>query len=348
MRAAVTVALAQLALASFVHPAVALAETPQPILRVIQLMGTRATLVLVAADRVVGLRQLEDMVRGLEQTEAELSTWRRDSVLSRVNRQPVGEALTLPAPICSLWDEMTRWHRATGGAFDPAVGALAEAWGLRDAGHQPSPGELAAARAVSGFAHFWFDASTCAVTRPVAVSLDAGAFGKGEALRRLLQDPAVAGTWMVDLGGQIAVSNAPPPQGWPVAIAHPAHRSETAVDIVLRGGSLATSGASERTFDIEGGVVTHLLDPRTGRPIHRPESVTVWHADPLVADILSTALYVLGPEAAMRYGSDHDVAVLVLTPSTGTGRDEIVLRASPAFRRRFPSVDALVETAGGR
>ena len=298
-------------------------------------MGARATMVVQAADRAVALRQLDQMVRSVEQTEAELSTWRPDSALSAVNRHPVGEPLELPAPACALWGELTAWHRATNGAFDPAVGALSEAWGLREAGRRPSPGALAAARAVSGLTHFRFEAPACRVTRLVDVTLDAGAFGKGEALRRLLRLLAGGDVWMVDLGGQIAVSGAPPAGAWPVGIAHPVRRAETVLEIALDRGSLATSGASERSHEIEGGMVAHIIDPRSGRPLNRPESVTVWHEDALTADILSTALYVLGPEAGLRYADEHGFAVLFLAPTSDGGRESVALHASRAFRQRF-------------
>ena len=304
--------------------------------RTVYLMGTRATLVVHATDRAAALRQLEQLVRSLERTEAELSTWRSDSVLSAVNRQPVGEPLELPAPVCALWSELTTWHRATNGAFDPAVGALSEAWGLRDTGRRPSPGELAAARAATGLTHVRFEAMACRVTRLVDLSLDAGGFGKGEALSRLFRQPAGSGAWMVNLGGQIAVSGALPAGAWPVAIAHPARRAESGLELGLAGGSLATSGASERSYDVEGGTVVHILDPRTGRPLHRPESVTVWHEDPLVADILSTALYVLGLEAGLQYADEQRLAAVFLVPVGEAVDAGVTLRASRAFRQRFP------------
>ena len=334
MRVATTVAFALLPFLSLF----ATASTPIIVERTVYLMGTRARLVLFATDRTAGLRRLEAMVRSLEQTEAELSTWRTDSVLSAVNRQPVGEPLQLPAPVCALWGELTAWHRATNGAFDPALGALSRVWGLRDAGRRPSRGELASARAMAGLTHFRFEASACRVTRLVGVTLDAGAFGKGEALRRLRQLPGGAGRWMVDLGGQIAVSGAPPAGAWPVAIAHPGRRTAIAMEIALAGGSLATSGASERSYEIEGAVVAHILDPRTGRPLHRPGSVTVWHEDPLTADILSTALYVLGPESGLRYADERGFAALFLAPAGRGARVAVTLLASPAFHQRFPAV----------
>ena len=313
------------------------AAIPPVVERTVYLMGTWATLAVPAADRAAGLRLLERMVRSIERTEASLSTWRADSVLSALNRQPVGEPFPLPPAACGLWPRLARWRDLTGGAFDPSVGRLVEAWGLRAGGAVPAPAVLGAARAVTGLAHFRFDAETCRVTRTVDATLDAGAFGKGEALRRLT---AVAGDghpWMVDFGGQIAVGGQPSAEGWPVAVAHPARRRQPVLELVLTIGSLATSGASERSRVVDGRPVGHILDPRTGQPIHRPESVTVWHEDPLAADILSTALYVMGADDGLDHAERHGIAALFLVPDPGRDAALVTVRASPMFEIQFPA-----------
>ena len=306
--------------------------------RTVHLMGTRATLVVQAADRAAGLQALERMVGAIEGAEASLSTWRTDSVLSALNRQPVREPFGLPPGLCGLWPSLARWHRLTGGAFDPAVGRLAEAWGLRAGGSVPAPGALRAAREATGLAHFRFDAGACRVTRTTNATLDAGAFGKGEALRRLMAASTEGHPWMVDFGGQIAVGGEPAGAGWPVAVGHPARRHQPALELTLTAGSLATSGASERTWVVEGRPVAHILDPRTGLPVHRPESVTVWHEDPLAADILSTALYVMGAEEGLDHAERHGVAALFLIPDPDRDPGPATVRASRMFEARFPAI----------
>ena len=199
-------------------------------------------------------------------------------------------------------------------------------------------GRPKAARAATGLAHFRLDAGTCRVTRTADATLDAGAFGKGEALRRLIAATAGGHPWMVDFGGQIAVGGRPAPNGWPVAVAHPARRHRPALTLDLTTGSLATSGASERSWVVEGRPVAHILDPRTGLPVHRPESVTVWHEDPLAADILSTALYVMGPDRGVDYAERHGTAVVFLAPAADSGTAGVQARASRAFSTRFPAV----------
>ena len=311
---------------------------PTLVERAVHLMGTRATLVVQAADRAAGLHRLEQMVGLIERTEASLSTWRADSVLGALNRQPVNEPFLLPPALCGVWPRLAHWHRLTGGAFDPAVGRLGEAWGLRAGGAVPAPDVLRAARAATGLAHFRFDVVTCRVTRTANATLDAGGFGKGEALRRLVAAQAEGPPWMVDFGGQVAVGGKPAGAGWPVAIAHPAKRNQAALAVTLTTGSLATSGASERSWVVGGRPVAHILDPRTGQPVHRPASVTVWHEDPLAADILSTALYVMGADDGLDHAERHGAAALFLVPDPDRDAARVTVRASRMFESRFPAI----------
>jgi thiamine biosynthesis lipoprotein len=344
-RATVLVALGFLS--PFFLPSL-VAAGPVQVERTLYLMGTRATLLVEAPDRASALRQLDRIVRSVERTEATLSTWREDSELSRLNRHPVGQPFELGAEVCALWPALIRWQQATDGAFDPAVGALIEAWGLRGRGRRPSPEQLRAALSVTGFAQLAFDPEpgACRVTRMADVTVDAGAFGKGEALRRLQMDIGRDVAWRVDLGGQIAVSLAA--RGWPVAIGHPVERQKRVIEIVLDGGSIATSGASERAFAVEGGLIAHILDPRTGEALYRPEAVTVWHQDPLVADILSTALYVMAPAAALHFAESHGLAVVLQAPSEEAAVVDPTARATTEFARRFSALGVGRPSVGSR
>jgi len=336
-RAAVLLALGAL---SYLPPYPVIAAGSVSVERTLYLMGTRATLAVESTDRAAAVRQLERMVRSLERTEATLSTWRHASELSRLNRHPVGQPFKLGPEVCALWPTLTHWHRTTAGAFDPGVGALIDVWGLREHGRRPPADRLAAAWAVTGFGHFEADPDpdACRVTRLVDATLDAGAFGKGEALRRLQVDLGGDAVWRVDLGGQVAVSGMAPSSGrWSVDVAHPARRYEAAMEVVLATGSLATSGASERTLEVDGEPIAHILDPRTGHTLYRHTSVTVWHDDPLVADILSTALYVLGPDTGMRFAESHGLAALFLVPPHSSESMAVSVWPSQAFADRFPT-----------
>ena len=314
---------------------VAVALVAERVERSVYLMGTIATFAADAPDRAAGLAQLERMVRIVEATEAELSTWRGDSVLGRLNRHPVGEAMPAPVAVCELLEHLATWGEASAGAFDPVIGSLIDAWDLRGDGRQPDDAALEAARRNAGWEHLAIERSgpaACAITRSADVTLDAGAFGKGEAIDRVRRtEGSDAGAWMIDFGGQMTVSGA----SWPVAIAHPARRNEAALEVMLSEGSLATSGGSERDLTLPDGTrIGHILDPRTGRPApaRQPFSVTVWHERALDADILSTALYVMGPDDGLAWAEARGIATCFLVADATGG---LAIHSTAAFDDRF-------------
>ena len=309
--------------------------TPVRVERTVFLMGTVATFVAEAPDRETGVAQLERMVRVIEETEAELSTWRDDSVLSALNRQPVGTWLTLPESACALLDEVATWHKATAGVFDPAIGRLVEAWALREAGRVPDAGVVATAKALSGFQHVVVDSNQCAASRCADVRLDAGGFGKGAALERVRRaEQNEPGAWLIDFGGQVAVSPRSVDEAWPVSIAHPELRKIPLVELRLDQGSLATTGGSERDIVIDADVrIGHIIDPRTGATVSRRSSVTVWHRDALAADILSTALYVMDSDEALQWAKARGIAAYFITADAVTG--DIAYEATDTFTKRF-------------
>lgn len=328
-RAAAALALAVCVTSSSV-PTAENAHALQRAGREAYLMGTRARLAAYAADRRAGLTTLEAALEVLEATEAQLSTWRADSAISRFNQTSVGTPWQADPPLCRMLGALYEWHAATGGAFDPAIGALTAVWDIHGDGRIPSRQEVDSARRRAGLQQIAFDDRGCTLTRRANVTLDVGAFGKGEALDRVLAALGRA-PWMIDFGGQVTVGGPKPDrQPWPVAIAHPLDRDRPYLEVGLTTGSLSTSGSSERDLLVDGERVGHILDPRTGRPARFAGSVTVWHERGLVADILSTALYVMGPEDGMAWADERGLSVCYLVPvEDGTVR----VLATDAFRR---------------
>ncbi len=299
-----------------------LAATPQPsaasewITRRLALMGTTLDLTIEAESRAQALAASERAVRAIEAAERRLSTWRPDSELSGLDRSTVGVPVPLSPALAADLLAALDCARETGGAFDPTVGPLVEAWGLRHGGRRPDETELAAARRVVGFAGL--SLAKDAAGRPTAtferagLSIEEGGFGKGAGLGDALAVLAAEGvaSAQLDFGGQLAIFGGRPV--W-IALADPDRRQRKVLEVSIDSGSLSTSGNSERWIEIDGERLGHLLDPRTGRPATDFGSLTVWAADPLRADCLSTGLYILGPEGALAWAAAHPgVEVLVL------------------------------------
>jgi thiamine biosynthesis lipoprotein len=150
------------------------------------------------------------------------------------------------------------------------------------------------ARAAAGLEHLVLGSG--AGSRSTAgFGIEEGGFGKGVALREAAAAAMAAGASCVvmNFGGQVQVAGGCGNQ-W-VEVADPRQRNRDVARLSLDSGSAATSGNSERGMVVDGVELGHLLDPLSGRPVPSWGAVTVVAADPVTADCLATALFVMGP-----------------------------------------------------
>lgn len=267
-------------------------------------MRTRFELALFGADRVrlraAGEAALEEIAR----VEGELSAFRPDAAIARLNAEAgLGPARVEPVVLALL--EWLRGRVAmVEGAFDPTVGALLAA--LR-AGRPGARARDAARRWVGFERHVRLDreAGTVAFSGP-GVRLDLGGAGKGYALDRaaeLLREAGVARALLHGGTSSVLALGAPPdePRGFTVAIADPRRPARILGRVRLRDAALSVSSIHGRRFGAGGArAVGHVLDPRSGRPISSPSIALAIGPDGLDAEILSTALLVLGAAAVPR------------------------------------------------
>jgi thiamine biosynthesis lipoprotein len=270
-------------------------------------MGTSLTITAQSPHPEITLQAIGaafDTVRWLDQL---LSTWREDTELSRLNRAPVGKPFKLSPTLAALLEEVRTFRKSTGGTFDPSIGALVDAYDLRGIGRQPDSASLRAALEATGLDRFELDRHSGQARRlHPAWWIDSGGFGKGAALRAAadaLRSRGV-GEASLNFGGQVLVVGNSPALNL-VAVSHPARRSHPVVLLRLANASVATSGQSERPG--------HILDPRSGQKVPPWGSASVVAQDPMAADILATALFVMGPEEACRWAAFQDeIGILLL------------------------------------
>lgn len=262
--------------------------------RQVAVMGTVLEMTVSARDRGTALAASQSILDAVDGVELRLSTWREDSELSRFNQSASGTEISLSPELEADLREVRRWWSATGGAFDPGVASLVEAWDLRGRGRTPSDSELAVARAASGFEHLVLG-SRAGSRSTAGFGIEEGGFGKGVALREAAAAAMAAGASCVvmNFGGQVQVAGGCGNQ-W-VEVADPKWRHCSVARLSLGSGSAATSGNSDRGMVVDGVELGHLLDPQRGRPVPSWGAVTVVASDPVAADCLATALYVMGP-----------------------------------------------------
>ncbi|WP_280154486.1 FAD:protein FMN transferase [Piscinibacter sp. XHJ-5] len=296
-------------------------------------MGTTWSVKLVA-DGEASLPPLErDIQRCLDGVDAQMSTWKVDSDLSRFNRAPAGSWNEMPADCFGVLAFALRVAEQSGGAYDPTAGALVDAWGFgpprrhADAGFAlPAPSQLAEARACTGWQRIEMDPRGRRALQPGGVRVDLSAVAKGFAVDKVAQLLSAGGVsnHLVEVGGELRGTGVRPDGlPWWVALEAPLpHRGGGAVAIdtmvALHGLSVATSGDYRRGFTHDGQHFCHTIDPRTGRPItHGLASVSVVHRDCMAADAQSTALTVMGLGEGLAHARRHRLAALFVQRTAG-------------------------------
>lgn len=301
---------------------------PATVERQFFIMGTTLTISATAPSVEQAAASIDRAFVAVQTTDRLLSTWHPESELAKVNAAPVGTSLLLSRELATILAEAFAWDSASGGTFHPAIGALISAWDLRGAGRVPSPTELQAARDAASARQFTLTRDGRIVRHHADAWLDSGAFGKGVALRAAAAALRATGITAATLnfGGQLLVIGN---SASPIAIADPVRRDRKVVEIRIANQSVATSGQSERTLIVDGRSIGHVLDPRTGLPVPAWGSVTVVAPDPVTADVLATALLVLGPIDGLRWAATERKPIAALFIISGP--EGLEYRATHAF-----------------
>lgn len=250
----------------------------------------RAELVDVVASEADRLA----LVFSVYDLSSELRLWRETAV--------VGSRQRLSVELVGLLRESARWQQFSNGAYNPAVGTVFDRWRHAEStGIVPSLADTDTwARELDGVAYeIEGDEVVCLKD---CTGLTFNSFAKGVIADRAadslfawagIHGERVVGA-VVNLGGDIALRSFP----IRVGIEDPARPFENEPPLCVLGvadGGVATSGSSRRPLVIDGARFSHLIDPRTCRPVENgPASVTVLAASAGEADVLATIVAVTG------------------------------------------------------
>ena len=269
----------------------------------------------------------------LDEVVAQMSTWEADADISRYNRAPSGWQ-TLPAEFFHVLRHALMLAQDSGGAYDPTVGPLVNAWGFgphQRAFEPPSPAAVQAARERCGWQRVPLDEDRRAAWQPGGVYLDLSSIAKGFGVDRaaMALDALGITDYLVEVGGELrARGKRPDGQPWRVAIEVPDASDDHALALPLENCSIATSGDYRRHAGGGDARYAHTIDPRPRPPgRHAGASVTVLHPVCMQADALATVLTVLGDTDGLAYARRHGLAALFIL----RGEDAWRVVATPQF-----------------
>ncbi len=259
----------------------------------------------------------------IDEVEDQLTVYRDNSEVAFVNQRASTEAVPVSANLFRLLEDCRHLTRETQGCFDVATGAMTKAWGFfRRSGQVPAVTERIAAMNRTGFQHVVLNELDRSVKfRVPGLELNFGGIGKGYALdvaADYLLRSGVLSALMHGGSSSIRALGCPAGQdrGWPIAVKHPWHPDRVLGTLWLKDGAMGTSAATFQFFEYNGKNLGHVLDPRKGWPAEGIASACVLARTAAEADALSTAMFVMGVEAAREYGRTHPEIAALILPDT--------------------------------
>jgi thiamine biosynthesis lipoprotein len=266
-------------------------------------MGMPVRIVLYAASDSSARVSARAAFARIAQLDADLSDYRPDSELHRIEAQ-AGDWVPVKTSTFVVLARALEVARKSDGAFDPTVAPLVALWrNARQTQTLPRRAALDSARALVSYPNLEFDSARSAfrLTR-VGMRLDLGGIAKGFILQEalgILQRLGISQA-LLEAGGDIVVGARPPGQpGWRVDVPG-ADPQFSARARTLEHAALATSGPAHQFVEVNGVRYSHVVDPRTGLGLTNALTAHVIARDGAIADALATALTVLPNDEARR------------------------------------------------
>ncbi|MEA3561032.1 MAG: FAD:protein FMN transferase [Candidatus Omnitrophota bacterium] len=272
------------------------------------LMGTLVEISVADKDKPTG--QIKEAVdKAFSQMEAVdkvMSIYRADSQLSEVNLNE-GQMIAVSDELLTVIKRSVYVSRLSEGAFDVTAGPVIELWGFgggERTKNLPSLKEINQALSAVGCQNVIIDEQKREIGfAKKGMRIDLGAVAKGYAVDKAVEALKEKGikNALVNAGGDIYclglnAENAP----WVIGIKDPRNSSGVVTTLKLTNRACATSGDYENFFLKNRKRFSHLIDPRTGRPVqNKIVSVTVLAPDCFQADALATAVFILGKEKGL-------------------------------------------------
>ena len=285
--------------------------------------GTTYHIKLVLNEDSASLAEVDQQINAeLAEVDSKMSNYRDDSEISRLNAQETSDWLPVSAEIAGLLAIADQVYRRSEGCYDLTVKPLFDLWGFsKHENRVPTDQEIAELMPHIGMPLLEIDAAGHRIKKKdpklkIDLSSIAQGYSVGVVARRL--DSMGVEDYLVEIGGEMLVKGRKANgEYWRIGVETPTPSGRGLQKIIdikeIKGTAVMTAGTYRNFFVDKGQNYSHILNPKTGRPVnHRLRSVTVVHDDPSWADAWDTALLCVGESKAMQIAEAENLKVLLV------------------------------------
>ena len=255
-----------------------------------------------------------DALDEVERIERMLSLFRFDSRVHYINLTAHEHPVRLEKELFNLIALCVRIAEKTDGAVDITSGCLWKTWGFaKRQGRIPQEEELDKARKLTGYQFLELDETEQTIRfKKQGIELNFGCVGKGFALDIAAEKLRAHAVNRFLFSGGLSSMFASG-QDWKIGIAHPLRPGQRLRELTLNDIAVSTSSSQKQFFRYGNRRYSHLIDPRSGQPAEEILSATVLAPTATLAELLSTAFFILGAEKSADYCATHPEISAVLT-----------------------------------
>ena len=267
------------------------------------LMGTEMEITAASADEKKAYTAIEAAFAEIRRIEELMSTYISESQISKINSAAGKKPVKVDEELVRLIKRAIEYAEMTEGGFNIAVGPLIKIWKVKEGGNIPSNDEIRKAKEMINYKYIVVDEKKKVVfLKKKGMSIDLGGIAKGYASDRaeiVLKKNGIASGIVAVAGDINAFGKKADGNKWRVGIQHPRKKDAFLGIIELEDEAVSTSGDYERFFIKDGKRYHHIIDPKTGEPAGKCQSVTIVAKEATATDALSTGIFVIGPEKGM-------------------------------------------------
>ncbi len=302
-------------------------------------MGSHVDMVVYAESEPKAKLAIDAGLAEIERLTFVLSNYDSMSEISRLCDAPSPLRTPLSHDLATVLLQSQRWHKLSHGCFDVTVGPLTKLWrASRHKKQLPTPAEIETAKQRCGWAFVSFESSSIVTLLKPEMQLDLSGIAVGYIVDMAFEKMVSFGSpyVLINAGGDIRVGAAPPgSEGWKITIAGLGHTSPPLAMLRLENCAITTSGDLNQYIEIDGRRYSHFIDPHSGTPIERRQSVTAIARTTLDADAGATSLAVLGMQRASELFHDLPLTEAIMVESEASTVESEASTVAPIRLRRL-------------